>query len=343
MLTIKVLQVLYGDSIIVRFLGADSKFHNIFVDAGFVGTYARTVKAETEKILRANEKIDIFVITHIDQDHIGGILNFIKEYGEKDIVENYWFNGGMCDLNISDSNKISYSQGITLDNYLKRINKLPKIPITNDLPKLEFNGISITILSPDKECLERFLSKWNKCEKDKKGVKISACENDWKYEIEQLIQNEFIEDERLENNVSIAFVLECNSKSVLFLGDSKPSIVINALKCRGYSRSKKMKVDYVKISHHGSKGNTNYELLSLIDCNSFIVSANGQNQYNFPHKEALVKILTNPERDFNKEIELIFNYKNKEIESIFKDLDYKKYNFKCLYPNEGENGYVIEL
>ena len=37
-----------------------------------------------------------------------------------------------------------------------------------------------------------------------------------------------------------------------------------------------LKIDYVKVSHHGSKANTNDELLSLLDCNNFIISANGR-------------------------------------------------------------------
>lgn len=344
MLTIKVMQALYGDCIQVRFLGQDGKNHNIIIDTGFSGTYVRTLKAEANIILRSKEKIDLFIITHTDQDHIGAISSFIKEYGNlKDFVDVYWFNGGYYELDLDNENKISIRQGIELADYLKGIDKVCEPSLTSNSSPIDLFGSKITILSPCEEDLKKFLIDWKIEEERINNKKIVANKYDWDVEISELIKNSFHEDNRLENGVSIAFIFECNGNSVLFLSDSHPSVIIKALIEKGFSEENKLKVNFVKLSHHGSKYNTNYELLALIDCDSFIISANGKNQYYFPHKEALARILTNPKRDLSIGIKLIFNYKNDVLDSIFNDLDYSAFNFECLYPEEDENGYTIRL
>ena len=58
----------------------------------------------------------------------------------------------------------------------------------------------------------------------------------------------------------------------------------------GYSKQNKLKVDIVKVSHHGSKDNTSNELLELIECNKFLISTDGK-QHGHPDKEALARII----------------------------------------------------
>ncbi|UCH93141.1 MAG: MBL fold metallo-hydrolase [Candidatus Aminicenantes bacterium] len=345
-LKIKVLQVLHGDAIIINFQGDDGNSHNIFIDGGFSSTYARTIRRETEKIIERNEKIDLFVITHIDQDHIGGVLRFLKEYGKRDIVDRYWFNWcDNLDVSIPDNNwKISYSQGINLRDYLSNIGKLNLEGLHENLEPTDLYGAKITILSPRFNDLEHFRRKWIvKEENILKREPISANQSDYCFKIEELSKRAFIEDTRIENKVSISFLFEYNNKTVLFLADSHPSTIENELKERGFSRDKRLKVELIKLSHHASKFNTNPGLLELVECNSFIISANGRNRHYFPHKETLSRVLTNPGRKRDQKVSFIFNYDNAEIRSIFKESDLSLYNFKCVYPAGEENGYVIEL
>ncbi len=345
-LKIKVLQVLHGDAIIINFPGDDGNSHNIFIDGGFYSTYARTIRRETEKIIERNENIDLFVITHIDQDHIGGVLRFLKEYGKRDIVDRYWFN--WCDnlaVSIPDNDrKISYSQGINLREYLSNTGKLNQDGFHEKLEPIDLGGAKITILSPHFNDLENYRRKWSgEEEKILKRQPISANQSDYCFSIEELSKNAFVEDTRMENKVSISVLFEYNNKSVLFLADSHPSVIEGFLKERGFSRNKRLKVDLIKLSHHASKFNTNPGLLELVECNAFIISANGRNRHYFPHKETLSRVLTNPVRERDQKVSFIFNYDNAEIRSIFKESDFPLYNFNCFYPAGDDNGYVIEL
>lgn len=338
---IKVLPVKHGDAFCIQFLGNDDKIHNIFIDGGFAKTYRQTLKKEAQRVSNANEKIDLFIITHTDRDHISGVLKFVQDYGETNLVEQYWFNHSDVNmLSNKTDNKMSIYEGIKLREYLKNRGKLIKYDVTDEMDDFDCYGATLTVLSPSQLILENYKNLWNNKEKQEKKAKITSEGNDYSYSIKQLAQKHFIEDSKIENGVSIAFIFQVHSKTILFLADSYPSTIINSLQNKGY---KKLKVDYVKLSHHASKSNLNEELLSFIDCDKYIISANGKNHYHFPHKESLARILTHSKRDFSKKITFIFNYNNELLQSLFTEEDKKNYNFSCSYPNTNENGFTIKL
>ncbi|HFK1716338.1 ComEC/Rec2 family competence protein [Bacillus cereus] len=66
-----------GDSFLIKCTGKNTT--NILVDFGYSYTY----KKHTEKYLKSmaanNEKIDLAIITHIDQDHISGGIRFFED------------------------------------------------------------------------------------------------------------------------------------------------------------------------------------------------------------------------------------------------------------------------
>lgn len=344
-LSVKFLKVLYGDAIYIRYYGNDGIFHNIFIDSGFGSTYESTIKKEVNSIIENNEIIDLFVITHIDQDHIGGILKFIKDFGNKEIAREIWFNAAsFVNINVEEDGKISFSQGVKLRDYLIKNYELREDIVCTGGVLLTIYGAEFDILTPDKDTLEMFIEKWNGYEVGRYGDgEISSERDDYDKSIEELAKIEFVEDGRIENKVSISFIYKSNGQSILFLGDSHPSTVVTALIKRGYSSEKKLQVDCVKISHHSSKANTSYELLSLIESNVYVICANAKNRYYFPHKETLARILSNPKRDVSQKIKLVFNYDNDEIRSIFCNADYEIYNFECLYPEDNENGYNLKF
>jgi metal-dependent hydrolase (beta-lactamase superfamily II) len=345
-INIKVLQVLFGDAIVIKFKGNDGIYHNIFVDGGFSSTYVRTIGRETRKIVERGERIDLFIITHIDQDHIGGVLNYLRENGEKNLVDEYWFNwsDNRVVQMLPNNCKISYSQGITLREFLKKNGEINSGIIHDGLEPFNIFGAKITILSPDLEDIHYFKKKWTTAEHQiQQKKRIASAQDDYCASIENLSKKTFIEDTRIENRVGIAFLFEYNGKAILLLADSHPSTIERALKKRGFSKFNKLRVDMIKLSHHTSRFNTSPELLELLECNSFIISANGKNRHFLPHKETLSRILVNPGRNRNQEVSFIFNYDNPVIRSIFEESDFSSYNFNCFYPKGNENGYLIKL
>ena len=58
----------------------------------------------------------------------------------------------------------------------------------------------------------------------------------------------------------------------------------------GYSDTNKLKLDLVKISHHGSQYSTSDEFLSLLDSECYIISTNGS-KHGLPNKRTIARII----------------------------------------------------
>lgn len=348
--TLKVLKAGNGDCFLIRFFGDDNKFKNILIDGGNKKSeYNKHLKAELLAIQNRREKIDLLVITHTDQDHIKGIYYLLSDNKiDKSIIQEIWFNSFYPDKDIisSENNDISFLESCkvqTLVNESKIVRKSNiYLPIFNFH---NFYGLELTLLSPYKEDVEKLQIENSK----NYPSDISSDSKDYNFSIQELIEKNskiFISkdedsDCKIENRVSIAFLIELEKKSILFLGDANPDILVNSItKLLKEKNLDKLKVDYVKLSHHGSHRSLSFDLLDLLDCNKFIISTNG-GKSNLPNKLTLAKILSR-KRDSSVINSFIFNYKEVVDNMNFFSQDFIDYNFECLKPND-ERGYTINL
>ena len=145
-------------------------------------------------------------------------------------------------------------------------------------------------------------------------------------------------DSSPNNGSSIAFLFEINNFRILFLADAHPFVIAKSLKEQfKCTKNKKLKIDFVKLSHHGSKRNTSLKLLELIDCSNFIISTDGYSPHNHPHKETLAKIIhqRNLIQDENKRkrpINFYFNHKNNILDGIMKQEEREQHNVFFKFP-----------
>jgi len=335
----------------IEFLPADNgdcilltidKF-NILIDGGMGRTYYRVLREK----LKTLDKIDLVILTHIDEDHIAGLIELFKDKDIKPKVKKVWFNSvaklsELFDTKYDkskeygtedDSDKnVSYKQGESLESLLDGINY--DLIYLEKQKKYQFENIELTILSPRKKDLKRLHKYWLKDIEERKQKEIDKNINDTveEYEsIEELYSKEFENDTRRANKSSIAFNLKYNHKNYLFLGDANMSVVTKALKDE---KIEKLDAELVKLSHHGSKKNINQKVLNIVNSHKFIVSTNG-NIHNHPDKEALSRIIKNPKRD-KIEIEFWFNYDEDTYPKIFTDDELKseEYNFKLKFAEE---------
>ncbi|MGL5772205.1 MAG: hypothetical protein ACRCX1_05425, partial [Bacteroidales bacterium] len=166
MLYITFLSVGCADGIHIRYYGDDNKWHNIFIDGGRKVTYCSTVKPIIEQIIKNKESIDMWLITHIDDDHIGALL-YALEYDistiHKCISDNtkvlYNYN---CDddyvVNCNNGELKSVSQGIRLIDLLfeNKISVINNITSTSD--RINLYGADIVFLSPNLEYYTNFIN-----------------------------------------------------------------------------------------------------------------------------------------------------------------------------------------
>lgn len=78
MIVVEMLPAQEGDCFLIA---VDNKYH-ILVDGGTPYTYRHYLKSRLIKLAEDKKVIDLLIITHVDNDHIGGIIPFIKENGK---------------------------------------------------------------------------------------------------------------------------------------------------------------------------------------------------------------------------------------------------------------------
>jgi competence protein ComEC len=88
-----------------------------------------------------------------------------------------------------------------------------------------------------------------------------------------------------ENDYSLVLYTSINNKGIMLMGDAPTSIekkIVNDYP--------KLKVDILKLGHHGSSTSSSYELLNTYKPKISIISCGLKNKYNHPNKEVVVRL-----------------------------------------------------
>lgn len=335
-MNIKFLKAGAGDAILIH-----HKNKNILIDGGNETSY---LIRELNSIKNKGEFIDLLIITHHDDDHIAGIINILKQvdkeiFGEKkDFIKRVLFNSPkLIQGKITPSNDrlLSYKQALETEELLIAIETNWKEIITNESNPICFDDLSLTFLSPTKNDLDlysedngAFLSRHLRCDWNESMTKL-----------EKYIDDDS-QDTSLSNKSSIVILVESEEKKILLTGDVTPdrfSLIMNELSVK--NEGAPIVLDYLKLPHHGSYRNLNQNILSLIDCQNFIITTNGKNSF-LPNKKALLKIIRHVKNKRKDRLNFIFNYKETIDLLNIDSSERKKYNI-TLMPNNNDYGFSI--
>lgn len=158
--------------------------------------------------------------------------------------------------------------------------------------------------------------------------------------IEQLAEASFAEDTSATNRSSLSFILSYQSKNLLFLADSFPSVVERSLRRCTVDGESKLHFDFIKISHHGSEGNMSPALLALIDAPLYCIPTDGSTKHGHPSAKTLARIVSRPA---NHERRLIFNYCIDAVRR-FNALELReRYKYSLCFPDEEGQPITIEV
>ena len=337
MLKIHVIDATHGDCLLLDF-----DHSKILIDCGPKSFKARRdVLANIEKILGENSVIDIAIVTHNDDDHIGG-FEFLLDTSIK--INTIVFNSlqDIPDIIKNSQKQISYNQDNALKQRLLAERGIKTLCLTRDSSPLIINDITLTAITPTAEALECMLNDANvqkeREEKKRRQKQISSSKTEEIKPKEALQkiqsgQDVLVKDPSITNKSSIGLVIQYGSFSGLFLGDAHAEDVIEGLNILGFNNHQ---FDVVKISHHGSERNTNIELLSLLGKTDYILCANNEKHYH-PNNMTLARILS---LDNTPTIHLSSN--NPSL--LEKINDFKKLGFSIneSYPTNGVNTICYE-
>jgi len=252
------------------------------------------------------------------------------------LVKNVWFNSGKLiaeylkkpenpDLNLGlkifQTTETGVHEAIEFEDYLLK-NKIWDRKVILKGQIIQDLGITMTILSPDTLNLEKLLNEYKFQTGD--DIYTAGKEKDWGKTLTEFIEEEvqkkykFSQDSSVKNGSSITFVITIFGKNFLFLGDSHPILIAKAITDLGFSEIDQLVVELFKVSHHGSKSNTNEKLVKLVKTGNYFLSTDSSGD-NHPHKRTLARIVKyNPSATFH------FNYPQVS-ENILLPQDFKDF------------------
>lgn len=356
---IEMLPAAHGDALLVEY--GDEHIHRFLIDGGPLSTYA---DLESRLGDLPEKGIELLVVTHVDTDHIEGVLRLLAPPTNRWLVKpkEIWFNGWRHLKEDNLGGREGEFMGALLEHRAKTIWNTSfagnAVRVADDGPlevKLR-GGMVLTLLSPDANKLWELIDDWEEsCKKWnmtpgrlEKALERFLEAGKFQPDTEETLGPDDLlpallaelkkRDDSNANGSSIAFLAEFSGKSCLFLADAHVDVVCTSLRQLGYSEDDPLRVDAVKMSHHGSKKNLNKELFDLVDAEHFLVSTNG-NIHGHPDQAAIDAVIAGARRKPT----VWFNYRAKSTIGWEEDAAKPGAKYQVRYPENGAEGILISL
>lgn len=348
-----------GDALILAWGDEEAPRHAL-IDLGRTGDYKAL-----KPLLRSIGRFELFCLTHIDADHIEGAVPLFKEADLPFEADRIWFNAraqlviakdrlpplGLEALGAAQAEKVT--AGILKSGW-RWNGDFESSVVSLDSPEaaapiqLE-GGLTLRLLSPSDHKLAQLLPVWD-AELAKAGLRttdpdaveralVAGREFLSGPNVDQLAATPFRIDTTKPNGASIVFIAEFAGRRVLMGADSHPDVVETAVRALGFDETNRLRLDCLKVSHHGSKANSSPSLLRILDCRRFAFSTDGS-RHDHPDRETIARILKNdPERAKT----LIFNFRQPNTE-CWDDADLmRRWRYECVFPPDGTDGIEFEI
>jgi hypothetical protein len=303
---------------------------------------------------KKDQFFELFVMTHIDADHIGGALPFFKAVQRGLRFGDVWFNGWR-----QLSGTLGPRQGEMFSTAIEDFRLLwnawqkggPIAVASGVLPQHDLpGGLRLTLLSPTPAQLRKLAPVWVR-ELKQSGLEPGARVDYSRFlkgapststDVEQLANSAFKADAAPANGSSIALLAEFGGASVLLGADAHAPVLAESIRKLLASRHiQRLPLDAFKLPHHASKNNLSRELLELLECRCYLVSTNGD-YFSHPDREAIARVIKFGQYGGQKP-SLYFNYRTRFNEVWARADLQRKHGYTARYPQEGRAGLTTSL
>lgn len=312
--TLEALQAKHGDSLLLHY-GKPNAPKLIVIDGGPGGVYKSSLLPRLQALKETRSPdvalvIRMLMISHLDDDHINGVLAFLNDLVEtKDNNEELPFNiltlwhNSFDDIVGNESQEMlkalsaavssggAVSAGVPLS--------LPGGAIIASVPQgrdVRNNAklLSLSVNDPFGTIVAAPV-KGKKTVTIGDGLKftvlgpvkdrIEELQIEWNAVLEkkglatdkdgQALAAAYL-DKSVYNLSSIVVLAEAAKKKMLLTGDARGDDVLKALKSSGLLKSQPLHVDLLKLPHHGSDRNVETNFFRQITADHYVISADGR-------------------------------------------------------------------
>lgn len=371
MFNLHVVQARYGDSLILEYGTAEAPRY-ILIDGGPPGVYEDDLRPVLQGIADRGGNLDFMVLSHVDDDHVVGLLDLLAEIQQQRDsgapetigIGEIWHNtfsqtlGGEIEarfqafmgaaapvrgaMHAADRTMRDIAKGDALTHAVDAL----EIPINEQFDPSYLVSLGLThepvdrenlrlwIVAPNRTNLQNLREEWLEWLEEQEGrVLVRSLE-----EAERAATRA---DTRVPNLSSIMFLALADGKSMLLTGDGRGDHLLEGLGQAGLlDAGGRLHVDILKLPHHGSRHNISKEVLQAITADRYVVSASGR--YSHPSRQTL-EWIAEVAREQGRQVEIAVTKRTKSVDQLLERYDPDEYGYCVTEMPHGAHALVLEL
>ena len=304
--TLEALEAKHGDSLLLHYGSLDAP-RLIVIDGGPRGVYKGSLRPRLHEIRQnlggGQLEIRMVMVSHIDDDHIAGVLEFVGELRKDqdsgkqlpfDILT-LWHNSfddliakmGPAAAEVLGA-RFTASSTADAAAIVAGVKQGRQLRLDADALAINMNSGFDDLIQFDKT--ERALRIGGELRFSVLGprtAELYALKNKWRDELPALLEKhgtteaaaaEFL-DESVHNLSSVIVLAQFGTKhrrKMLLTGDARGDFILNSLREAKLLTKGVLAVDVLKMPHHGSRRNISVNFFKTIRARHYVVSANGR-------------------------------------------------------------------
>jgi len=338
-LTLEALKAKHGDSLLLTTDGV-----TVLIDGGPPGVYDQVLQDRLDNLNSDDTKpaeIDLMMVSHIDSDHIAGILDLTndlvdaQEQRSRPLVEilEVWHNSFSDAIADTKNNAKSVRRNATataslIDEDQVIADKIQDAKMVlssvtqgrNLARDLQTLSLDLNWGFKDRLVLRENANKnWQAGDLILKVIgpsqkQLDKLKKDWAEKLPKILEKERSKKARvqaakaLDNSVynlaSIVVIAQAGDKKMLLTGDARGDMILEWLEAEGFPEGK-AHFDVLKLPHHGSDRNVSPEFFEKVTADHYVICGDGK--HGNPEPETFRMIFDAREKDAKFKIHMTYS------------------------------------
>lgn len=339
-LTLRAVKAKAGDCLLLH--ASDTV---VLIDGGPSGVYRNSLKKEISRLPSVPgqpKHIDLLMVSHIDADHVVGLLNLTEELiaaerehsrGSVDISEAWHnsFEDAIADVLVEGMSSTGDVQPASVASAASSIPGF-NLPEDGGMMVLASVGqgrqltddLKTLVVKRNHRFQDKFVALGNRSGDWTKGPmtievigptkkELDDLRKRWKRDLKKILAKEEGAkvaaaglDTSVTNIASIVAIAKAGGKSVLLTGDARGDNILDWLEASGkIETGGKIHFNILKLPHHGSDRNVNLEFFEKVTADHYVVSGNGG--HGNPEPETF-RMLFQARPDLDYEIHMTYGF-----------------------------------